>query len=74
MASFGKGTNIDLAHCIYRDGESEAASSYIFRNLQTGSRTIVNYNGLPEMTTDEFARIVPHFNPEEESWWHFEVS
>ncbi|KAK3187067.1 hypothetical protein K4F52_004233 [Lecanicillium sp. MT-2017a] len=72
VESFGTDTNIDFEHCIYRNEESEAASSYIFRNLQTGSRTIVNYNGLPEMTIDEFASIVPHFNPDEESWWHFE--
>jgi ketohexokinase len=74
MASFGKGTAIDFSHCIYRNENSEAASSYIIRNMEKGSRTIVNHNGLPEMTVEEFASILSKFNPEEESWWHFEVS
>lgn len=74
MASFGKDTAIDFSQCIYRNENSEAASSYIIRNMEKGSRTIVNYNGLPEMTVEEFARILPKFNQEEESWWHFEVS
>lgn len=81
-------TSVDFGHCLYRKGHDEAASSYIIRSGATGSRTIVNYNDLPEMTTDEFVNIVHGFAamPEDQShdgstsnlfgedyWWHFEV-
>ncbi|KAH7632969.1 hypothetical protein B0T09DRAFT_318374 [Sordaria sp. MPI-SDFR-AT-0083] len=81
-------TSVDFGHCLYRKGHHEAASSYIIRSGATGSRTIVNYNDLPEMTTDEFVNIVHGFAamPEDQShdgstsnlfgedyWWHFEV-
>ena len=72
-ASFGADSKVDFRHCIYRSGHAEAASSYIIRSDQSGSRTIVNYNDLPEMTTTEFARIVAQFAPEDDTWWHFEV-
>jgi len=62
---------VELKHCIYRDGCSEAASSYIIRNEATDTRTIVNYNELPEMTLEEFARVVEELKDEAE-WWHFE--
>ncbi|KAA8633531.1 hypothetical protein SMACR_02593 [Sordaria macrospora] len=80
-------TSVDFGHCLYRKGHHEAASSYIIRSGATGSRTIVNYNDLPEMTTDEFVNIVHGFAamPEDQShdgstsnlfgedyWWHFE--
>ena len=45
---------VDLSRCIYREGCVEAASSYIIKAAGSGSRTIVNYNDLPEMTVDEF--------------------
>lgn len=70
---------VNFDHCLYRDGHQEPASSYIIRNAATQSRTIVNYNDLAEMTTDEFIKIANAFAemPDasgEESWWHFEVS
>lgn len=59
--------------CIYREGVEEPASSFIVRSLATGSRTIVNYNGLEEMTLEEFRGVVGGFERAESSWWHFEV-
>ena len=68
------GERVDLSRCIYRAGVEEAASSFIIRSAETGSRTIVNYNGLDEMTIDEFKAVVEGACSEtEESWWHFEV-
>ncbi|KAK3937660.1 Ketohexokinase [Diplogelasinospora grovesii] len=79
LSSFGTDDEesiVDFSHCLYRQGHNEAASSYIIRSRETGSRTIVNYNGLPEMTVNEFASIVETLvTPQqqgEEYWWHFE--
>lgn len=73
-------TKVDLYYCLYRDGHNEAASSYIIRSGATGSRTIVNYNALPEMTTTELVRTVDDFVRAQDNlddfgadyWWHFE--
>lgn len=72
--SFGESSPVGFQHCLYRETHTQAASSYIFRSKQTGSRTIINYNDLPEMTVDEFEAVVRRFNPGDETWWHFEVS
>ncbi|KAJ6438589.1 GTPase-activating protein GYP7 [Purpureocillium lavendulum] len=72
VSSFGARSGVDFRHCIYRRGHAQAASSYIIRSVASGSRTIVNYNDLPEMTTTEFARIVDDFSPDDDAWWHFE--
>lgn len=74
IASFGSNTRVDFRHCIYRQGHTEAASSYIIRSEGSGSRTLVNYNDLPEMTTREFEDIVRSFSADQDTWWHFEVS
>ncbi|ESA42449.1 hypothetical protein GE21DRAFT_7304 [Neurospora crassa] len=86
-AASATATSVDFSHCLYRKGHDEAASSYIIRSGATGSRTIVNYNDLPEMTTDEFMKIADGFvslqhdhNVDassrgfigEDCWWHFE--
>lgn len=64
----------DFSHCIHHEHINEAASSYIIRSEQTGSRTLVNHNPLPEMTVAEFAKIIGAFrHDEDETWWHFEV-
>lgn len=73
-ASFGESSPVSLEHSLYRETYTEAASSYIIRSEQTGSRTLVNYNDLPEMTVGEFEAIVQSFSPDDETWWHFEVS
>jgi ketohexokinase len=50
------------------------------RSADTGSRTIVNFNDLPEMTIREFEVIADGFAADEHGhgegggcWWHFEV-
>ncbi|KAL6855761.1 Ribokinase-like protein, partial [Trichoderma novae-zelandiae] len=63
---------VDLELCLYRETHTQAASSYIIRSEQTGSRTIVNYNDLPEMTVGEFEAVVRRFSASEDTWWHFE--
>jgi ketohexokinase len=74
---------VDCSHCLYRAGHDEPASSYIIRSGATGSRTIVNFSDLPEMTAVEFEGIADSFaaaaaaagqhGDEDECWWHFEV-
>lgn len=74
LSSFGPGSPIDFSHCIYRDHHDEAASSYIIRSAETGSRTIVNFQDLPEMTVGEFENIADKFTEHAaDCWWHFEV-
>ncbi|PWY94931.1 pfkB family kinase [Aspergillus sclerotioniger CBS 115572] len=62
--------HVSLSHCIYRDGFEEPASSYIIKSESSGSRTIVNYNELPEMTVEEFTQIADRLH--KASWFHFE--
>jgi ketohexokinase len=63
---------VKLAHCIYREDFTEPASSYIIKSQSSGSRTIVNYNELPEMSVGEFTKIADDLGPRS-SWFHFEV-
>ncbi|KAL2266384.1 hypothetical protein VTJ83DRAFT_5736 [Remersonia thermophila] len=81
--SGGKGTErkptrsvIDHARCLFRQGHEQPASSYILRSAETGSRTIVNHNPLPEMTPEEFEGIAEGFAAScgegHRFWWHFE--
>lgn len=63
---------VRLSHCIYREKFTEPASSYIIKSLSSGSRTIVNYNELPEMTVEEFSRVADDLGPWA-SWFHLEV-
>ena len=67
------GPLVDLNPCIYRERFSEPASSYIIKSFSTDSRTIVNYNELPEMTVDEFANVADSLG-HDLKWCHFEVS
>ncbi|CAK7263132.1 hypothetical protein SEPCBS57363_000412 [Sporothrix epigloea] len=68
--------NLDL--CLYRPRHSTPASSYIFRSAATGSRTIVNHYGLPEMEVREFGDAASLFfagyrmSAADSSLWHFE--
>ncbi|KAL4797402.1 Ribokinase-like protein [Aspergillus venezuelensis] len=62
---------VSLKHCIYRETFQEPASSYIIKSEESGSRTIVNYNELPEMTADEFVRIADELGVGAR-WYHFE--
>lgn len=67
------GPKVDLTRCIYREECDEAASCYILRSCSTDTRTIVNYNELPEMTSREFIAKVDELK-HEMSWCHFEAS
>lgn len=68
--SFGPDALVNLTRCIYRPGENPA-SSYIIRSEETGSRTVVNYSDLADMTVDEFVEAVSDIG--EDAWFHFEV-
>ncbi|KAJ0117814.1 D-sorbose [Diaporthe amygdali] len=74
VSSFGPNSPVDLSHCLYRDDQIDAASTWIISSQATGTRTIVNHSSLDEMTTDEFVKIVEAFHGEDEAnmWWHFE--
>lgn len=71
--SFGSDSTVDFTRCIYRRGHDQPASSYIIRSEATGSRTLVNYNDLPEMTLDEFQTAIEGLDPQDDMWVHFEV-
>ncbi|KAJ5761035.1 pfkB family kinase [Penicillium odoratum] len=63
--------HVQLKHSIYRERFQEPASCYIIKSQSTGSRTIVNYNELPDMTVEEFVRITDELVPRA-TWFHFE--
>ncbi|KKA27393.1 hypothetical protein TD95_000493 [Thielaviopsis punctulata] len=66
-------TLVDLSTCLYRPESREAASCYIMRSAQTGSRTIVTYNELREMDVDEFNEVAEKARRlGGKQWWHFE--
>ncbi|EAW08486.1 ketohexokinase [Aspergillus clavatus NRRL 1] len=69
VSAFEPGVRLD--HCIYREDFSEPASSYIIKSQSSGSRTIVNYNELPEMTIQEFEAIADQIGAQA-TWYHFE--
>lgn len=66
------GSGVSLGTCLYRDDHEEPASSYILKNLSSPSRTIINYNVLPEMTFEEFVNVSDSVGPDG-IWYHFEV-
>lgn len=72
--SFGPNSVIDMSRCIYRDNHVDPASCYVMRSEATGSRTLVNFNDLPEMTAQEFVAAVSGLTGQGKTWWHFEVS
>ncbi|KAJ2988068.1 hypothetical protein NUW58_g4170 [Xylaria curta] len=71
IASYGANTLVDFSRCIFRHEKDEPASSYIIRSSATGSRTLVNYNDLAEMTFDEFVIAAKGLDGED-TWFHFE--
>lgn len=66
------GARVNLDHCVYREGFEEPASCYIIKSQSTGSRTIVNYNNLPDMALEEFIAVANELGPKA-TWFHFEV-
>lgn len=69
--SFGPESLVDFTRCIFREDQRQPASSYIIRSEATGSRTLVNYNDLPEMTIGEFVAAADELG--DDAWFHFEV-
>ncbi len=74
-------TGVDLDSAIFRHEIYEAANSFIIKSMQSGTRTIVNYNQLPEMTFEEFKecfqslsrKYVHDYGYDHQSgWYHFE--
>lgn len=68
---------VDLSQSIYRNEFSEPVTAYIISNSLTGTRTIVNYNELPEMTWPEFSRMTEPLLLKDplsmdQIWVHFE--
>ncbi|MEZ5454002.1 MAG: PfkB family carbohydrate kinase [Thiothrix sp.] len=60
------GKSVGLEHVVRQPGV--APVSYITLNQQNGSRTIVHYRDLPELSAEDFCRIpVSHYD-----WLHFE--
>lgn len=70
QSAFEPGVRLD--RCIYREKFSEPASSYIIKSSGTGSRTIVNYNELPEISVDELKGSIDAVGAKT-TWFHFEV-
>ncbi|KAH0548669.1 hypothetical protein GP486_007788 [Trichoglossum hirsutum] len=64
---------INLTHCLHREEVGEPASSYIIKSRSTGSRTIVNFNDLPEMTASEFSTMADELG-DKASLYHFEAT
>ncbi|KAI1111127.1 Ribokinase-like protein [Nemania sp. NC0429] len=71
IESFGVETVVDFSRCIFREENRDPASSYIIRSLATGSRTLVNYNDLAEMTLSEFVAATEGLGGHD-TWYHFE--
>ncbi|KAI1824683.1 Ribokinase-like protein [Xylaria intraflava] len=71
VGSFGADSPVGFSRCIFRDEDQEPASSYIIRSSATGSRTLVNYNGLAEMTLAEFVAAAESLGGDD-PWFHFE--
>jgi ketohexokinase len=74
LIKIGLGDQVQLDRCIYREQFNEPASSYIIKSQNTGSRTIVNHNELPDMTLQEFIIAVENLRKVSgQPWFHFEV-
>lgn len=68
------GPNVSLSHCVYRESHHEPASSFIIKSRQSDSRTIVNYNELPEMSVLELRQQTAAMlkGTDDRTWFHFE--
>ncbi|KAK8047790.1 hypothetical protein PG996_015854 [Apiospora saccharicola] len=77
--SFGPDSPVDFTRCIYREQHDQPASSYIIRSEAAGTRTLVNYNDLPEMTVLEFQAAIDGLDRQDDivtdtkvptnAWW-----
>lgn len=67
------GPDVSCDSCIYREDSAEPASAYVINSQRTGSRTIVSYNELPQLTLEEFSSSVEKLGHIEKTCFHFEV-
>jgi ketohexokinase len=54
---------VNTHHCVFREDHDEPASSYIIHAEDQRTRTIVNYNTLPEMTSRELHQRIESIHP-----------
>ncbi len=55
LASFGAETEVNFSGCLYQEGYTQPPSCYVVRSQETGSRTTVNFNELPDMTSERIS-------------------
>lgn len=67
------GPDVNCDSCIYREDSTESASAYVINSQRTGSRTIVSYNELRQMSLEEFSTSVDKLGHIEKTCFHFEV-
>jgi ketohexokinase len=63
-----KSYGVGIDHCVYHEGKKLPVTTAII-SRKTGSRTIVHYRDLPELTIDDFRSKIPLNNYR---WIHFE--
>jgi hypothetical protein len=63
---------VEMGWCFCRPGRKIAPSSYIVRSKESGSRTIVNYSEIEDITVEEFKGVFDAVGGMVK-WWHFEV-
>jgi ketohexokinase len=66
---------VDTSVCVYRSGLS-MPSSYIIVGKESGTRTIVSYNQVPELTLDElchaYLQLLERYGVDALDWVHIE--
>ena len=62
---------IDFSHCVYREDFQTAQCTTIIRCRKSDSRTGLRYNGVPDITRDEFLSVAEAIAPRT-SLYHFE--
>lgn len=63
--------NVDCSSCVYRQGSTQPASSFIVRSQISGSRTSISHAPLEEMTLAEFKTVAATLG-HDACWYHFE--
>ncbi|CAH0044940.1 unnamed protein product, partial [Clonostachys solani] len=65
------GPGVDTEFCIYREECVEPASSYVVKNLESDSRTVISSNTLSDIEVHEFKRVAEALG-RDGFWYHFE--
>ena len=66
------GSSVDFSHAFYRESVQNAPSSFQIRNAAAGTRTGVRYNGVEDMSLEEFKEAADRIS-NEIRLYHFEV-